>query len=220
MPSLKPIIIAGIGTDVGKTLVSAIVVKALCAEYWKPIQCGSLEATDTMRIRSLVDLPDLICREEAYTFKHPVSPHYTAELENRAIDPQNLIPKPSSTPLVIECAGGLLVPYSAKLLQIDALRGHECHVILVSRHYLGSINHTLLTIEALRCRGCRLAGIVFNGTDRFGAEKVITDYAQAPFIARLDEEPGLSDPQYSRTIINRYANQWKPKLSCMLHKAS
>lgn len=212
MIQTKPIIIAGIGADVGKTIVSAIVVKALCADYWKPIQCGNLEATDTMTIRSLVNLKDHFCRKEAYLFKHPVSPHHAAALEGRAIDRQNLIPKPSTKPLVIECAGGLLVPYSNTLLQIDALCGREYPLILVSRHYLGSINHTLLTLEALRSRGCILSGIVFNGTDRFGAEKVIAEYAQTPFIARLNDESNMIDPQHSRTIINRYAEKWKPEL--------
>lgn len=214
---LPNIIVAGIGPDVGKTITSAILVKALTADYWKPVQCGNLEASDTMTIRSLVDTPQLICHEEAYTFRDALSPHIAAEHENKVIREEKLRLPVTTKPLVIECAGGLMVPLNDHLIQIEAMKKYDCVWILVSRHYLGCINHTLMSIELLKRYRCRLAGIIFNGNDSFGAEEAIMKRTNAPVIGRLSHEPQILNPTHSQTIINRYAEQWKAQLQHSLN---
>ena len=209
----KPLIVAGIGTEVGKTIVSAILVKALDADYWKPVQCGEDHPSDKSTVTSLVDSTTLICHAEAYSFKAPLSPHKAAKLENREIDLSHIKLPNTRNPIIIECAGGLFVPYADHLLQIDVMQTLNCPWILVSRHYLGSINHTLMSIEILRSRHCKLAGIIFNGTDTFGAEEIIVKQTNVPILGHLSEEPLIHCKNQSKSIINRYSNEWKPQLS-------
>lgn len=199
------IAIAGIGTDVGKTIVSAILVKALDGDYWKPIQCGNLDNSDTMRVRHLVNDPKIVCHPESYRFQKPLSPHAAARLEGIAINPAHLTPPKTDRPLIIECAGGALVPYSQELLQTDHINTWDCSWVLVSKHYLGSINHTLLTLEALKSRGCRLSGIVFNGAENKDSEEVIMRHANC--IGRLPMASNI-DPEF----ITIHAKQWKHSL--------
>src|ERR1700722_6811011 len=137
---MKRILVCGIGTSVGKTLVSAILVKALSAHYWKPIQSGHLEESDAQRVQQLV--PETVCYPETYRLHHPLSPHHAASLEGIEIDPAAFrVPNPPK-PLVIEATGGILVPYRPDELLIDLYVQWDCEWVVVSRHYLGSINHT------------------------------------------------------------------------------
>lgn len=155
--------IAGIGTGVGKTLVAGLFVERLGAAYWKPIQAGGLEHTDTMEVRRLVTLNRARFLPEAYSLHAAMSPHAAAAEEGITIRKEDLgLPKVDG-PLVVEPAGGVLVPVADGLLNIDLLKYWSLPVVVVSSYYLGSINHTLLTVEALESRDLPLAGIVFNG---------------------------------------------------------
>lgn len=138
------IIVAGIGTGVGKTVVSAIITTLFKGDYWKPIQSGEVDA-DSQVIAKLLSL-ECTVHPPAYSFKAPLSPHHAARLENQTIDPDKIIPPNTNRPLVIEMAGGIFVPLRDNLLSIDLFKSWNASWILVSKHYLGSINHTLLTI--------------------------------------------------------------------------
>lgn len=166
------IVVAGIGTEVGKTIVSAIFCQAFSIDYWKPIQSGSNEDNDTEKISELVNQPIEIF-PNAHCFKEPLSPDQAAKLEGITIDPST-IQIPYSDNLVIEPAGGLMVPLTEDgFLFSDLLKKWELPVVLVSRFYLGSINHTLLSIEFLKSQNLSLAGIVFTGEINEESEKII-----------------------------------------------
>ena len=199
---MRRILVCGIGTSVGKTLVSAILVKALGAHFWKPIQAGHLDESDAHRVKQLV--PETVCYPEAYCLRKPLSPHQAAALENREIKPADFqVPNPSC-PLVIETAGGILVPYRSDQVLIDLYREWDCEWIVVSRHYLGSINHTLLTIEALQRRHIHLRGVIFNGTKQPYSENAILTYSGIPWIGHLYPEPAWTPEK-----VQRVASTWK-----------
>lgn len=200
----KKLFVTGIGTEVGKTVVSAILVEALKANYWKPIQAGSLDDTDTMRVQSWVSHSDAHFYKESYRLKQPMSPHASARIDGIEIGLEQIqIPK-SEVPLVIEGAGGLMVPLNEKLLIIDLIQALKVPVILVSRNYLGSINHTLLSIESLKTRGIEIAGVVFNGLPNAETEKYILNYSGLPCVGYVREEA-----QITRDVVLRYAQQWR-----------
>lgn len=201
---MRNIIVAGQGTDVGKTVVSAILAKMLKADYWKPIQCGIGADSDAETMNRLIDPHKHQIFPPAYAFKHCLSPHHAARLENIQIDPSQIALPKTDRPLIIEMVGGLLVPLSLDFLSLDLFRQWESAWVLVSRHYIGSINHTLLTLEALKQQGISLAGIVFNGTPNPDSEAAILNYAHAPLLGRVFSET-LITPQ----VIERYACRWR-----------
>jgi len=165
--------VTGIGTDIGKTIASAILVEALKADYWKPIQSGDLDYSDSHKVRELVSNTTTKFHPESYRLKTPVSPHAAAKKDNIIISLKNIhIPKTSNN-LIIEGAGGLLVPINDKESIIDLIQSLNAKVILLSQHYLGSINHTLLSIEALQQRKIPIEGILFNGDEEYETEKII-----------------------------------------------
>ena len=155
--------VAGIGTGVGKTLVAALFVERLGASYWKPIQAGGLVHTDTEEVRRLVTLSRARFLPEAYSLHAAMAPDAAAAHEAVTIRKEGLRLPDVEGPLVVEPAGGVLVPVADGLLNVDLLKYWNLPVVVVSSYYLGSINHTLLTIEALKSRGLTPAGIVFNG---------------------------------------------------------
>ena len=165
-------VIVGIGTDVGKTIVSSIFTKALNAWYWKPVQSGDLHFSDTDKVATYVG--DSFKKiPERWRLKTPASPHYAAALDEVMIQEKDF-EIPNESPLIIEGAGGLMVPLNEQgLLYIDLLQQWNLPVILVSRHYLGSINHTLLSIEALKNRNIQIEMIVFNGDENSATESII-----------------------------------------------
>jgi len=165
-------VIVGIGTDVGKTIVSSIFTKALNAWYWKPVQSGDLHFSDTDKVATYVG--DSFKKiPERWRLKTPASPHYAAALDEVMIQEKDF-EIPNESPLIIEGAGGLMVPLNEQgLLYIDLLQQWNLPVILVSRHYLGSINHTLLSIEALKNRNIEIEMIVFNGDENSATESII-----------------------------------------------
>jgi len=168
----KSYFISGIGTDVGKTVCCAILCELLGADYWKPVQSGS--ETDASRIKNLVS-NQLTIFKERFALTQPLSPHAAAAIDNVEIELSDFhLPNFNHT-LVIEGAGGLLVPINSKGFTIaDLIKKLNQEVILISRHYLGSINHTLLTIEALKSRGIEIKGIIFNGQELPQTEEIIT----------------------------------------------
>lgn len=200
------IIVAGTGPDIGKTLVSAILVKMLQADYWKPVQCGNLDETDTDTVRRLTAMNADRYYPERYRLLTPLSPHHAARLEGISIIPQTIIPPKTSRNLVIECAGGVLVPLTMDVLQLDLFAEWNADWILVSKHYLGSINHTLMSLEAMQKRNVKLIGIVFNGEENMDTEQVILKHSKVPVIGRLTQEINIS-PQ----TINQYAEKWKTR---------
>lgn len=207
---MNPIAVLGIGTDVGKTIVSAIIVEALQADYWKPVQCGNLDSSDALVVQSLSKSPVRIF-PEAYQFKIPVSPHNAASLDSIIIDPNRIVLPLTKKPLVIEGCGGLFVPLNESTLMIDLFVKWNCHVLLVSKHYLGSINHTLLSIEALKRRNISMAGLVFNGNENKSTEDIIISHSRLPVIGRLIPEANVD-----QSTITKYANLWKTQLKHIL----
>lgn len=207
---MHPIVITGISTDVGKTVAAAIIVEALGLDYWKPVQCGYLEATDTQTVQQLVSNRSSHFHPEAYRLHHPVSPHHAARLENIDILPSNITLPKSKNRMAIEGAGGLMVPLTSKTLMIDLFASWDPIVILVSKHYLGSINHTLLSIEALKSRNMKVGGIIFNGTSNPDTEQAITSQGQLPVIGRLEQEPCIT-----HETIKKYADLWTQTLNAL-----
>jgi dethiobiotin synthetase len=194
------IFISGIGTDVGKTLVSAIFTEALKADYWKPLQAGNLELMDSDVVKSLVSNSVSKFHPETYKFKMPASPHKAAKAEGIEIDPEKFILPETSNSLVIEGAGGLMVPLSDNFLMIDLIKQLNAEVILVSMNYLGSINHTLLSVEALKSRNININGIVFNGERDEATENFILEYTKCPCLLRIAKEE-----RFTKEIVKRYS---------------
>lgn len=185
---MKRFFITGIGTDVGKTLASAILVEALNADYWKPIQAGDLDNTDTMKVRSLVSNTKSRFHPETYRLTKQMSPHAAAEADGIKIDIETLTLPITSNSLIIEGAGGLMVPLNDKSLVIDLIQKLKAEVILISKNYLGSINHTLLSVEALKKRNIPIAGIIFNGRSAKTSEEYILNYTGLKCLLSIEEE--------------------------------
>ncbi|MCC5922027.1 MAG: dethiobiotin synthase [Cyclobacteriaceae bacterium] len=185
-----------IGTDSGKTFVSALLCEALGWDYWKPIQAGA--PTDTSFIKQKVRRKDINIHPEQYILKMPASPHAAAADESIEISWQKLPIINTPNPLLIEGAGGLMVPINDRQTMIDFPLMHNLPVILVSNHYLGSINHTLLSIEALKSRGLNLRLLVLNGEPTPGSESAILKYAQADNVLKIPKIN--SEEEYIETI--------------------
>ncbi len=196
----KKYFITGIGTDVGKTIVSAIFTEALKADYWKPILAGNLDFTDTDEVKRLVSNKVSRFHPEIYKFKMPASPHKAAKAEGIEVDPDKFEIPETSNSLIIEGAGGLMVPLSDDFLMIDLIKRLEVEVILVSMNYLGSINHTLLAVEALRSRNIRIKGIVFNGNRDDDGERFILAYTKLNCLLRVNKEEHLT-----KEIVKKYS---------------
>ena len=197
----KGLIICGTDTDVGKTVVSSFFVEGLQAVYWKPIQSGLEENTDTTTVASLLNLSSKRYIPEAYKFKAPVSPHWAAEKENKCINPQNLTLPLSNNFIVIETAGGLMVPITRNWLQIDQLKVWNLPIILVARSGLGTLNHTLLSLEALKQRDIKVNGIVLNGPLHQDNPKTLKEFGRVPILAEL--------PTFDNVNIEVLRKEWK-----------
>jgi dethiobiotin synthetase len=198
--------ITGIGTDVGKTVASAIVTEALEADYWKPIQAGDLDHSDSHKVKAQVSNTKSVFHPNAYALNTPASPHYAAAVDDITIDLKQIKEPMTTNHLVIEGAGGVLVPLNDTDCVIDLIQ-KEYKVIVVSRHYLGSINHTLLTFEALKSRGISIAGIIFSGDENKATEAIILSKTKAKFIGRIDNEP-----YFDANVTAYYADKFKENL--------
>lgn len=174
--SIKPLFITGIGTDVGKTIVSAIITEQLKGDYWKPVQAGDLDNSDSDRVKSLISNSYSRIHPEQFKLKLAASPHKAAPLEGIEIKPEHFIVPKTNNRLIIEGAGGLMVPLSANFFMIDLIKLVNADVVLVVRNYLGCINHTLLSYELLRMKGCTIRGLVFNGLMDEASKLAICNY--------------------------------------------
>lgn len=198
--------ITGIGTDVGKTIASAIITEALEADYWKPIQAGDLENSDSHKVKKYISNPITVFHDNSYALNTPASPHFAANIDNVVIDLKNIIAPKTKNNLVIEGAGGLFVPLNEKDTIIDLIQP-TYKVIVVSRHYLGSINHTLLTIDALKSRNITVSGIVFNGDENKATEEIILSKTSCKFLGRIENEP-----YFDANVIRYYADKFRESL--------
>jgi dethiobiotin synthetase len=196
----KKLIVAGIGTEIGKTVASAVLVEALQADYWKPIQSGGLEDSDTDTVRRLISNTRSFFHPEAYRLTQPMSPHAAADLDGVTIELDKLVVPQTENALVIELAGGLMVPLNNQDLMIDLVKRMDLPVVLVSRNYLGSINHTLLSVDACRVRNIPLVGILFNGPSVSSTETFILTYTGLPCLGRIGQEEGIT-----KDVIKKYA---------------
>ncbi|EHQ30501.1 dethiobiotin synthase [Mucilaginibacter paludis] len=183
--SKQPLFITGIGTGIGKTIISAILVEKLKADYWKPIQSGDLDNSDTLMVRGLVSNNTSVFHPEAYRLTQPYSPHKSAELDGITINPAKIILPETENQLIIEGAGGLMVPLNDEFLMIDLIKQLGAQVILVSQNYLGSINHTLLSVELLKSRSIPVKGIVFNGETDIHSQKLILEYSKLSLLGNV-----------------------------------
>tara|TARA_B100001250_G_scaffold396773_1_gene403131 strand:- start:510 stop:1166 length:657 start_codon:yes stop_codon:yes gene_type:complete len=194
------IVVCGTDTDVGKTVVSSLLVQGLKAIYWKPIQSGLEEDGDTGRVIKLLNLEKERYIPEIYKFKSAVSPHWAAEIENKMIDPKQLkIPK-LTKPLIIETAGGVMVPLNREWLQIDQLQIWKLPIVLVARSGLGTLNHTLLTLEALRERNIPIMGLILNGPLHPDNPSTLEQIGNIPIIAQL--------PTFERLTGKELSDEW------------
>ncbi|MCD8443662.1 dethiobiotin synthase [Tenacibaculum finnmarkense] len=203
---MKKYFITGISTEVGKTVASAIFTEALKADYWKPIQAGELEDSDSHKIKKFISNKKTIIHPNSYALKTPMSPHAAAEIENITIDLAKIIePKTDNENLVIEGAGGLFVPLNNTDTILDIIKP-DYKVIVVSRHYLGSINHTLLTVNLLKEKGFDVS-IIFSGDEHKTTEQIIKKMTNIPIIGRIDEEP-----YFDKSVIKEYADIFRENL--------
>ncbi len=181
----KPFIVSGTDTGIGKTAAAALLTLGLGAHYWKPIQSGTEDGTDTATVKALTGLPGERFLPEAYVLTEPLSPHRSAELDGVDISLDRLALPEVDGPLIVEGAGGLMVPVTRRLLQIDLFKHWGVPVILCARTGLGTINHTLLSVEALGTRGMVLHGVLFIGDDNPDNIRTIAELSGARILGRL-----------------------------------
>ena len=199
----SPIFVTGIGTDVGKTVVSAILCEWLGADYWKPIQSGDPQGGDRITIERLVSHKGFMPHKESFKFQAPLSPHAAAQLEGREISIESIEIPESKNPIIIEGAGGLLVPLNYKNETIcDLIKHLKAQTIVVVKEYLGNINHTLLTIEHLRRNNIKIAGLVFVGKELPHTWEIVSKMTGLPLLFRV---PIFED--LNRNSIRNFAQQ-------------
>jgi dethiobiotin synthetase len=185
----NPVIITGTDTGIGKTIFAAGLTAALKARYWKPVQSGLEEETDSRIVARLTGRPTL---PEAYRLRLPASPHLSAEAEGTSIDPARLTLPAGDGPLVIEGAGGLMVPLNRQMLFLDLFALWQAPILLCARTALGTINHSLLSLAALRQSGCPILGITFIGTPNPAVEQTICDFGQVAHLGTIPILPDLT----------------------------
>ncbi len=198
--------VTGIGTEVGKTAVASVLVEALRADYWKPVQCGELEASDTHTIQGRVSFP-VQCYPERYRLRALKSPHQAAAAEGVLIELSDFELPKTDNALIVEGAGGVLVPLNDSNTMLDLMKQLQLPVIIVTRNYLGSLNHTFLTVEVLRQRGIPIAGLVFNGPFDAELEPFVSRKTELPILFRMDTHAMLT-----LDIVKSYADSLRGTL--------
>jgi dethiobiotin synthetase len=186
------IVVTGTDTGVGKTVFSAALAGALDGFYWKPIQAGLDEETDSETVRRLSGLAAERVLPEAYRLRTPASPHLAAEIDGVAIEHQALLVPEKDRPVVVEGAGGLLVPLTRQVTYLDLMARWRVPVVLCSRTALGTINHSLLSIEALRARGVAILGIAFIGEENIESERIVAEMGKVRRLGRLPQVTPLT----------------------------
>ena len=204
---MKKFIVAGIDTEIGKTVISSILVEALEADYWKPVQSGDLHNTDTDKVKALISNQKSVFHPEAYRLNAPMSPHAAAARDNVKIEKEHMQVPQTENHLIVELAGGLMVPLNSSYMNIDLVKELNLPVILVSKYYLGSINHTLLSIELLKQRQIPIAGIIFNGEENPDSKTVILAYTQVPLLGEVNQEEVID-----QAFIKKYALMLKDNI--------
>ena len=200
------IVVTGTDTGIGKTVFAAGLTALLGASYWKPVQAGLTEETDACCVQRLADLADDRVIPEAYRLANPASPHRAARLAGISIDPVGLHPPAAGgRPVVIEGAGGVMVPLDSDTLFLDVFARWQCPVVLCARTSLGTINHSLLSLAALRSRGIDIIGIAFIGEASPDSEDTI---CRLGAVRRLGRLPWLS-PLDARSLQHAFAAQFR-----------
>ncbi len=205
---MKRFFVTGISTDVGKTIASAIIVEALEADYWKPVQAGDLENSDSHRVAELISNEKTVIHKSSYELKTAMSPHAAAEIDDIHIEHSEIKEPKTENHLVIEGAGGLLVPLNEEETVLDIIMPNY-KVIVVSRHYLGSINHSLLTINRLLESGYEVA-LLFSGNEHISTENIIANKTGVPVLGRIDEES-----VFDKATIKKYADKFRRALQTL-----
>jgi dethiobiotin synthetase len=203
---MKQIVIAGIHTEVGKTVVATLFTQALNASYWKPVQCGV--PSDQEWVQSVTGQH---CYPSTFFLKTPSSPHLAARKEGIRIESRDLQLPEHNDLLIIEGTGGILAPLNETETWIDAALQWQAGWVLVHRHYLGSLNHFFLTIEALKQRGVPLLGVVFNGEGDAATEEILIQKAGSRCLGRL-----VWEQQLTKSRLQEIADTWKPTLQSIL----
>lgn len=202
---MRKLFVTGIGTDVGKTVVSAILCEALQADYWKPVQTGTYYGTDSEKIKKYVTNTKTQIHPETYCLKHYMSPHAAAEMEGISIELDKInLPQTNNT-LIIEGAGGLMVPLNHKKeLIMDLIRKFDAEVVVVIQNYMGSINHSLLTMEVLKQQGLKIAGVIINGPPHQLSHDIIMEYCGQRLLGKVGKENVMD-----KTVIAKYVDEFK-----------
>lgn len=205
---MQKIFVTGISTEVGKTIASAIISEALEADYWKPVQAGDLNHTDSHKVASLISNSKTKIHPSSYELKTPMSPHAAAEIDGLRIDRFHINEPETDNHLVIEGAGGLLVPLNEEDTMFDIIMPNY-KVIVVSRHYLGSINHSLLTIDLLQRKGYDVS-VLFSGNVNPHTENIILHKTGVSLVGRIDEET-----IFDQAVVKKYADRFKHVLETL-----
>jgi dethiobiotin synthetase len=204
---MKKIFVTGIDTDIGKTIVAAILTEALEADYWKPIQAGDLDDSDTNKVRQLISNSKSMLHPEAYRLTQSLSPHAAAAIDGVKIDMDLIkerMPSTEGRDLIIEGAGGAMSPVNDSHVVMDLIKSQGAEAVIVSKHYLGSINHTLLTIDAMRRRGLPIVGVFFNGKPVQSSIDFILRYSGIKALGIIEEEKS-----FDREVVKRYAQLFR-----------
>ncbi|HEY6159834.1 MAG TPA: dethiobiotin synthase [Bacteroidia bacterium] len=202
---MRKIFVTGIGTDVGKTVVSAILVEALQADYWKPVQTGTYYGTDSDKIKKYITNTASKIHPEVYCLKHYMSPHAAAEMEGVSIELDKIVPPQTNNTLIIEGAGGLMVPLNHKKeLIIDLIQRLDAETVVVIQNYMGSINHSLLTLEVLKQRNMKIGGVIFNGPPHQLSHDIIMEYCGQKLLGKVGKENVMD-----KSVITKYAADFR-----------
>ena len=198
------IIIAGIHTGIGKTLCSAILCEAFGYDYWKPIQAGDLDNSDSIFIRNHVSNSKCTIHPEAYRFQTAASPHFAADTEGVIVEKEKLILPETNNNLIVETAGGIMSPLGKNFLNIDLIKQLNLPVVLVSENYLGSINHTLMSVFALKQQQIPIKGIVFNGDVVQSSVDYILEHTQLPLLFSIPRLQNLNKENVKKFVDNNF----------------
>ena len=198
------IIIAGIHTGIGKTLCSAILCEAFGYDYWKPIQAGDLDNSDSIFIQNHVSHSKCIIHPEAYRFQTAASPHFAADTEGVTIEKEKLKLPETNNNLIVETAGGIMSPLGKNFLNIDLIKHLNLPVVLVSENYLGSINHTLMSVFALKQEKIPIKGIVFNGDVVQSSVDYILEHTKLPLLFSIPRMANLNKEKVKEFVDNNF----------------
>lgn len=197
--------ITGTDTGIGKTIISAIIAKGLEASYWKPIQSGLNEETDTETVKRLTGLSDRHFKDETYRLTEPLSPHASAQIDGIHIKMERFqLPSFHTKHLIVEGAGGVMVPLNEDKMIIDLIASLKLPAIVVARSELGTLNHTFLTLEALRKRSIPVLGVVMNGSENESNRKAIEYYGQTTILAEIGHMKKRSPTVLQETFSNHF----------------